>query len=94
MYQQSSRTEMPGFAVGGNIWYLFWRGKCLKIGCGGGRWCQVLEGVFDALGLIEELKSPCGHRGLRGKINKSCGFGSVWAPNTQDNQIVQHTKAR
>ena len=54
---------MPGFAVGGNIWDLFWREKWLKICGGGGRWCQVLEEVFDALGAIEEIKSPCGGRG-------------------------------
>ena len=27
------------------------------------RWCQVLECVFDALGVIEELRSPCDCRG-------------------------------
>ena len=36
----------------------------LKIVGGGGRWCQVLEGTLGALGLIEELKSPCGYRGF------------------------------
>ena len=29
------------------------------------RWCQVLEGILGALGLIEEIKSPCGCRGFR-----------------------------
>ena len=56
---------MTGFAMGGNIWDLFWRGKWLNICGGGGRWCQVLEGVLGALGLIEEIKSPCGYRGFR-----------------------------
>ena len=40
-----------------------WQEKWLKI-CGrGGRWCQVLEVLLGTLGLIEELKSPCGGRG-------------------------------
>ena len=51
--------------MGGNIWDLFWRGKWLKIVGGGGRWCQVLEGVLGAVGLIEEIKSPCGGWGFR-----------------------------
>ena len=33
--------------------------------CGGWeRWCQVLEGILGALGVVEELKSPCGSRGF------------------------------
>jgi hypothetical protein len=41
-----------GFDEGGIIWYLFGREKRLNI-CGGGwRWCQVLEGVLGALGII------------------------------------------
>jgi len=39
--------------------------KWLKIGGGGGRRCQVSDGVLGALGLIEEMKSPCGGRGFR-----------------------------
>ena len=39
--------------------------KWLKIGGGGRRWCQVSDGVLGALGLIEEMKSPCGGRGFR-----------------------------
>ena len=38
--------------------------KWLKIGGGGRRWCQVSDGVLGALGLIEEMKSPCGGRGF------------------------------
>ena len=56
---------MSGFAVGGNIWDLFGERKWLKIGGIGGSLCQVLEEVFDAFGVIEELKSPCGCRGFR-----------------------------
>ena len=55
---------MSCFAAGGNSWDLFWRGRRLKIGRIGGRWCQVLEGIFDALGVIEEIKSPFGCRGF------------------------------
>ena len=55
-----------GFAVGGIIWDLFWRGMRLNICGGGGRWCQVLEGAFDALDVIEEIKSLCGGRGFGG----------------------------
>ena len=43
---------------------LLGEGKWLKIGGGGGWWCQVLEGVFDALGVVEEIKSPLGCRGF------------------------------
>ena len=44
----------------------FGRIKPLKFGSRGRRWCQVLEGTLGALGLIEEIKSPCGGRGLKG----------------------------
>ena len=45
------------------------RGKRLKIGGGNGGWCQVLEGILGALGVIKEIKSPCGGRGfLRDRI--------------------------
>ena len=54
-----------GKVVDGIIWDLFWREKWLNICGGGGRWCQVLEGIFDAFDVIEEIKSPCGGRGLR-----------------------------
>ena len=37
----------------------------LNVWGGGGRWCQVLDGLIDASGLIEEIKSPCGGRGFR-----------------------------
>ena len=60
-----SRIQGSGFAVGGNIWDLFWQKKRLKIGGGGRQWCQALEGIFGALGVIEEMKSPCGRRGFR-----------------------------
>jgi len=53
-----------GFAAGGIIWDLFWWGKCLKIGCGGRRWCQVLDTVLGCFRVIEEIKSPYGGRGL------------------------------
>ena len=64
MYQQELRIEMFGLAVGGIICDLFWRGKWLNICGGSGRCCQVFEGTLGALGLIEELKSPCGGRGF------------------------------
>ena len=54
---------MHGIAAGGIICDLLWRGKCLKIGGEGGGWCQVLEEIFGALGVIEEIKSPWGGRG-------------------------------
>ena len=54
---------MSGFAVGGNIWDALGREKWLKISGGGGRWCQVLELLLGALGVVEEIKSPCGGRG-------------------------------
>ena len=53
-----------GKVVGGIIWDLFWREKWLNICGGGGRWCQVLEGVLGALGVVEEIKIPCGGRGF------------------------------
>ena len=31
-------------------------GNQLRIGGGGGRWCQVFKGIFDALGFIEKIK--------------------------------------
>ncbi len=37
-----------------------------KIGGAVGQWCQVLDGVFGTLGVIEEKKSPCGYRGFWG----------------------------
>ena len=33
-------------------------------------WCQVLEEIFASFGVIEELKSSCVCRGLRGIIGK------------------------
>jgi hypothetical protein len=30
------------------------------------QWCQILEAVFDAVEVIEELKSPCGGKGVMG----------------------------
>ena len=36
----------------------------LNIVGGGGRWCQVVDGNLGAFGVIEEIKSPCGYRGL------------------------------
>ena len=59
-----SRIQGSGFAVGGNIWDLFWQKKRLKIGGGGRQWCQVLEAVLGGFGVIEELKSSCGSRGF------------------------------
>jgi hypothetical protein len=38
---------MSAFAVGRNSIGLFGRGERLKIGIGGGRWCQVLDAVFE-----------------------------------------------
>ena len=38
--------------------------KRLNIWGGGGRWCQVLELLLGALGVVEEIKSPCGGRGF------------------------------
>lgn len=49
--------QVPDFAAGETIWDLFWREKWLNICGGGGRWCQVTNGILGALGLIEELKS-------------------------------------
>ena len=57
---------MSGFAMGGIIWDLFWWVKRFKIGDGGSLWCQVLDRILVALGVIEELKSPCRGRGLGG----------------------------
>jgi hypothetical protein len=67
MYQYRWKKLVGGFAVGGIIWDLFWQAKRFKSGDGGGRWCQVLEGVFDALGVIEGIKSPCGARSSEGQ---------------------------
>ena len=58
--------EFAGFAVGPIIWDLFWRGKWHKIGGIGGSWCQVLEGVCEGLGVIEEIKNPLWWRELEG----------------------------
>ena len=55
---------MPGFDVNGIICDLFWRGMWLNIFGGGGRWCQVSDGVLGALEVIEEIKCPCGGRGF------------------------------
>ena len=62
---------MSGFAVGGIVCCLFWRGKWLNICVGGGRWCQVLELVLGAFGVIEELKNPVLAGGL---MDKFCFF--------------------
>jgi len=48
-----------------NYMRLFWVGKVAQDWRNRWAWCQVLEGVFDALGVIDELKSPCGGRGFR-----------------------------
>jgi hypothetical protein len=56
--------ERPAFAVGGNIWDLFWQEKRFNICGGSGRWCQVLEGVLGALAVIEETKSSCSCKGF------------------------------
>ena len=37
--------------------------KRLRIGGGGGRWCQVLDAVFEASGDVLINKNPCGGRG-------------------------------
>jgi hypothetical protein len=26
------------------------------------QWCQVMDGILGAMGVIEEIKSPCGGR--------------------------------
>ena len=49
---------------GWNYLSFIWQEKWLKISGGGGRWCQVFEVLLGALGVIEELKSPCGGRGV------------------------------
>ena len=58
---------MSSFVAGGNSWNYLGRNKGRKFGSGCGQWCQVLEGVVDALGVVEELKSPCGSRGFVGE---------------------------
>ena len=63
MYQQKWRIEVSGFAAGGITWDLLWEDMRFKIGSRGRRWCQVLEGVLGALGVIEEIKCPCDCRG-------------------------------
>jgi hypothetical protein len=55
--------------VSGVILDLFGCQKGLKICVGGGRWCQVLGIVFGALGIIEEIKSPCAWQGLSVGLN-------------------------
>ena len=69
---------MPGFAVGGSIWDLSWRGKRLNVCVGGGRWCQVLEGVLGGFRVIQELKSPSGVGAFGVRMNHS---------TTQDSKI-------
>ena len=49
---------------GWNYLGYFREAKRLKLGSGGGGWCQVSDTVLGALGVIEEIKSPCGYRGL------------------------------
>jgi len=58
--------EMTGFAVGGNIWDLFGRGKRVKIGGGVGDGARYWKSFLGALGLIEEVKSSCGGKGVMG----------------------------
>ena len=57
---------MPGFDVNGIICDLFWRGMWLNIFGGGGRMVPGNGGAFRCLGLIEEIKSPCGYKGFWG----------------------------
>ena len=57
-------SEMPYFAVSGVILDLLGRQKGLRIAGGGGSWCQVSSGDLGALGVIEEIKIPCGSRGF------------------------------
>jgi hypothetical protein len=38
--------------------------KRLRIGGGGGRWCQVLDAVFEASGDVWINKNPCDGRGF------------------------------
>ena len=54
------------FAAGGINWDYLGREKWFKIGGGDGRWCQVSKVLLGALGVIEELLSPCDRRGLAG----------------------------
>lgn len=49
---------MAGFAVGGNKWDYFEERMWLTTGGIGGSWCQVMEGLFDALSVIKEIKKP------------------------------------
>jgi len=65
MYQQKQRIMRHGFALGGNSWDLFWQGKRLKFGDSDGM-VPDIGGRFCDLGVIEEIKSPCGSRGLWG----------------------------
>ena len=55
---------MPGYAMSGNIRGLFGRRTGSGFGYEGERWCQVSDGHLGAMGLIEEMKSPCGGRGF------------------------------
>ena len=56
---------MSCFAAGGNSWDYLGRKKGLKFGSGRGQSCQVSDLLFSAMGLIEEIKSPCGGRGFQ-----------------------------
>jgi hypothetical protein len=66
MCQKKWKVEVSAFAVGGNVWDLFWWGKWIKISSAAGRWCQVLEVLLGAFGVIEEINSPYVGRGLTG----------------------------
>ena len=56
-------------------------GKRLKISGVGWRLCQVLGVVIVALGIIEEIKSPCGGRGFWVKVTINSDM--VHIANTQ-----------
>ncbi len=55
---------MSSFAAGGNSWDYLGRKKGIKFGGGRGQWSQVSGVLFSALGVIEEIKIPCGGRGF------------------------------
>ena len=58
--------EVAGFAAGGNIRDYLGRESGSKSTVEGRGWCRVAAGVSGALGLTEEIKSPCGCMGLVG----------------------------
>ena len=58
--------KADGFTASVNICGLFGKLKRLIICDDGWRWCQVLDGVLGAMGVIEEIKTPVVAGGLVG----------------------------